>query len=168
MELSPREIADGLARFPGVSGRCEVKRTEEFSMIDDLADSTLASTVAAMEYLRRLSATGKRHLVCGDLEGPAVDVDWLTKQVGESVVIRGGADWLFACGEQAASIIAAARTAGMPHGRTIRCESVTEATNLLQGMLEHDDVVLVKGKQTSELRALVDALTQPSAKRFAA
>lgn len=168
LELSPREIAAGMAQYPGVGGCCEVVRNGVYSIINDLVDAKLAATLAALEYLRDYSAAGKRIVVCGDFEDATADEDRLTKEIGEAVVTRCGADWLFACGEQAEAIIAAARSAGLPHGRAVRCETAAEAASLLHEILERDDVVLVKGKQSSELRTLVRDLTQPSARRIAA
>jgi UDP-N-acetylmuramoyl-tripeptide--D-alanyl-D-alanine ligase len=70
-------------------------------------------------------------------------------------------DVLVTVGERARRIGEGARAAGMPAASIRRCATVSEAVDVLDGLLEAGDIVLVKASRVMGLEAVVEGIVDP-------
>jgi len=153
MGIDEQQIAASLKKYEPAAATCQVINTGRWVIINDCGAANFVSLNAGLKLLREMKAS-RRIVVCGDLEQGAGDAN----QVGEEMVTTCGADHLTACGGDASAIIAAAQNAGMPKQRTIAFDHAADAAEQLAADLKDGDVVLVKGRRTEEMQAVVQAL----------
>lgn len=151
------DIAEALRQFTPLPSHCTVFETRGATIINDTCDASSPAMYAALEMLRELDATGRRIVVCGDLEStldaPAIAHRELGRAMGRLAI-----DLLLTCGEYAGDVAAAARATGMPRSRAIACRTPEEILPILSQALLPGDVVLVKGNRGLALERVVDAL----------
>ena len=56
-----------ISSFSPPEGRCEVKKFDEITVIDDTYNANLSSCLAALDYLKAFSGNGRRIFVFGDM-----------------------------------------------------------------------------------------------------
>jgi UDP-N-acetylmuramoyl-tripeptide--D-alanyl-D-alanine ligase len=122
---------------------------------------------AALELLRDFDAPGRRIVVCGDMAELGQETGILHWRLGRQIATICRASLLIACGEHARHVVAAARSAGMTRGRTIRCDRAEDALPYLGQALAPGDVVLVKGSRVMGMERIVEALQQYPLRRSA-
>jgi len=151
--LSLDEIASGLRKATGISGRMTFKTGIAGSrIIDDTYNANLSSVDAAIEVLSKFS--GKRFLVLGDL---AELGDWTEahhRLIGKNAGLSG-LDGLFTCGS-------ASRYASESFGDKGFSRHFEDHFSLLEALkdrLASDVTVLVKGSRSSHMENVVDAIT---------
>lgn len=152
------QLADGLRNAPPLPKRCEVIQTSQYTVINDTGNGRPTTLVPALELLRDIPTPGRRIVVCGELSGEPDPASRDCRQVGEAIVSRCGADWLVTWGHQAGTIIHAARTAGLPAGRAVRCQNAEDGRHRLASLLGDGDVVLVKGAPGPAMQQFVQEL----------
>jgi UDP-N-acetylmuramoyl-tripeptide--D-alanyl-D-alanine ligase len=157
MNLSPDEIALGLSRFRPLTGRCEIVRRSDISVINDTCDCRASSMPAALELLRDFGRAKRRIVVCGNLSGRANAFD-LHRRVGQAIVQTCGADLLVACGPCGRQVIDGARDAGMAPRRMVWCRRGDDVGSTVQAMVQPGDAVLVKGSRNASMEHVVDSL----------
>jgi UDP-N-acetylmuramoyl-tripeptide--D-alanyl-D-alanine ligase len=161
------EIAGALSAFDPPPMRCQVLDLGGAQVIDDSYNSNPTAMTAALELLRDFDAPGRRIVVCGDMRELGTGTIRLHREMGDEVVTRCGADLLVACGEHADDVVAGARAAGMPHGRTVACRDPLEAVPFVSQELADGDVLLLKGSRAMAMERVVTEL-QGGARRRAA
>lgn len=150
-EIAPEEIAGSLSRFRALPMHCEVVESGGQTWIDDTCHASPESMRAALELLRDFDSSGRRVVVCGDLDSPPQDAARLHRRVGDDMVTRCGADVLVACGEHASQVVYGARDAGMPKCQTSAC-TLADAARAVRDVVRPGDVVLIKGRPADTLR----------------
>ncbi|HEV3023340.1 MAG TPA: cyanophycin synthetase, partial [Pirellulales bacterium] len=161
------EIAGALSAFDPPPMRCQVLALGGARVIDDSYNSNPTAMRAALELLREFDAPGRRIVVCGDMRELGPGAVRLHREMGDEVVTRCGADLLVACGEHADDVVAGARSAGMPRGRTLACRDPLEAVPFVRAELADGDVLLLKGSRAMAMERVVAEL-QGGARRRAA
>jgi UDP-N-acetylmuramoyl-tripeptide--D-alanyl-D-alanine ligase len=161
--ITPGEISDALAGFRSPAMRCEVSALGDASLINDAYNSNPTAMRAALELLRDFDNPGRRIVICGDMRELGDESVRLHRTLGSEVVQVCGADMLIACGEYASDVVAGARSAGMPHARSVACQLPEEAAAHASQVLSSGDVVLVKGSRAVALERCVQALQQITA-----
>lgn len=149
MQVRDDEVNENLSKFGLPSGRCEVVRCEQVTMINDTYDDRYESMLAALATLRDAPAK-RRIVICGEMELGVNNAE-LYRKLGQAVVTECGADVLVACGTYSEQMIAAAREAGMPEEAAIGCAENWELENVIEQLLTTGDVVLVKGRQLADI-----------------
>jgi len=135
-------------------------------VIDDSYNASPTAMRAALELVREFDSQGRRVVICGDMLELGEESVVLHRSLGCDVVERCGADVLIACGQFAGDVVAGARDAGMPWGRTWSCRSADEAATHAQRLLEPGDVVLVKGSRAMALERCVQSIERQSFSSF--
>jgi UDP-N-acetylmuramoyl-tripeptide--D-alanyl-D-alanine ligase len=157
--LELTEIAEQLRRFQPPARRGEVVRLDGITVIDDTYDCRAISMPAALEILRELDELGRRIVVCGEL-AETEDAFRLHRDMGQAIVTACGADWLVACGRYGRLMVDAAREAGMPNRRAVWCQRPEDAEQLLNGLIQSGDVVLVRGGRGMAMDQVVSRLVR--------
>ena len=67
LNISWELFRNRISTFQPPSGRCEIKKLKNMTIIDDTYNANLESTVAAIDYLSGFSGNGRRILIFGDM-----------------------------------------------------------------------------------------------------
>lgn len=146
-------VAAGLARFPGVKGRLQVKSClHGATLIDDSYNANPDSARAAIAVLARM--TGTRLLVLGDMGELGTQSAALHAEVG-AFACESGIDRLFTLGELSAPA-SQAFGANARHFRRIE-DLLAEVENLLAPGV----TMLVKGSRFMRMERVVTAFAVP-------
>ena len=84
--------------FSAPPGRCFVKQINDITIIDDTYNANLASSLAALDYLKAFSGNGRRIFVFGDMFELGSSADEQHRKVGEKCS-EVGIDKLFTIGK---------------------------------------------------------------------
>ena len=154
--LTYREMAESLAAFRPVAGRCSPQVSDGIQFIDDTYNASPESVIAALNLLKDLD--GRRVAVLGDMLelGPAEERSH--RLVGRRV--KGVAHILVTVGARGRLIAEEALLDGMEADRVYSVDKAQEALPLLKSLIEAQDVILVKGSRAVELDQIVAALSQ--------
>ena len=153
----------GMSRMEASKGRMRILAGHNTTtLIDDSYNSSPLALRAAIATLKKIETTGRKIAIVGDmLELGRYSAD-AHKKAG--VHIGGVADVLVTVGVRAKGIAQAAREQGMKDEQIHEFDfgKAQEAGKLVRGMLEPEDVVLVKGSQSIRLeKALKELLADP-------
>ncbi|MDF1645946.1 MAG: UDP-N-acetylmuramoyl-tripeptide--D-alanyl-D-alanine ligase [Legionellaceae bacterium] len=144
------EIARGLVRFSGVSGRLTPQKTSMGAMVlDDTYNANLNSVLAGIDVLA--SYPGKRILVLGDM-GELGEYTQAHHEAVAEAAKQAGIDVLLTCGVASE---AAAKTFGDP---AQHFGSQAALLEILKSELDAKTTVLVKGSRSSAMEQVVEAL----------
>lgn len=156
--VSPEEMAEALARFTPVPMRCEILDRGGVRVINDAYNANPASMRAALELLGQTPTSGRRIAVLGDMAelGPDAADDHF--RVGFETVRFGRADLLFACGEQAETVIEGAKKTGLASDRGFAYDSLNTASESLAGTVKPGDLVLVKGSRMMQMERASESI----------
>ncbi len=153
---APADMAEALAAFQADARLCVVSHGKR-TLIADTGQSSLKATKAALALLREFGTSGRRIAIVGDMCVSDQDSETYV-ELGQDVVTACGADVLVACGPRADCVADAARLAGMPGGRISAVTNPLQAIPSLNGLLQADDVVLIKGMSEVETERIVQTL----------
>ncbi|MEM7358576.1 MAG: UDP-N-acetylmuramoyl-tripeptide--D-alanyl-D-alanine ligase [Pseudomonadota bacterium] len=150
-------VANGLANYKPISGRLNITRIGDLTVIDDTYNANPASMRAAIDVLAQFTDTT---LILGDMGelGDAADQEHL--QLG-AVAQDRGIDRVFACGEYAAKSIKNFS------GTAI---SFTDQARLLNYLADHpvsSGTVLVKGSRSAKMENVVELIKTKYGKSIA-
>jgi UDP-N-acetylmuramoyl-tripeptide--D-alanyl-D-alanine ligase len=156
--LSWQEVIDGLQRSLAQLRLATVRATSGALIIDDTYNASPESTLAALNLLSEIQ--GNKVAVLGDM----LELGPYEKEGHEMVGVRAAevADRLVTVGRLGKLIAAAARQAGMPASAITALDDVSNVAELLKGLLQADDVVLIKGSHGLRMDRIVSALEAES------
>lgn len=154
-------IADGLATFEPLSGRCRTLAIGEWTVIDDCYNASPLAVEAACRMLAgpAWSASARRYLVLGDMRelGPsAADEHRAIGRLCGELSLHG----VLAFGDFAADVTLGASRGGLPSGRLVATRSLDVLLAVLDCWLEPGDVVLVKGSRAMQMERVIEGLQQ--------
>ncbi len=155
--MAPEQIADALGDAVAQSRwRMEVsERPDGITIVNDAYNANPESMRAALRALRAMRGGGRAIAVVGEMRELGADSAAEHERVGEFAA-ELGIDDLIAIGAGAAPAARAFKTAQPNRGRQI--DEVEQARAVLESLLVHGDVVLLKSSRDSGLRHLGDAL----------
>ena len=156
-EVPLAAVADKVAQVEAASHRGQVYRLQRGIVVVD--DSYNSNPLAVEAALTTLARGGRRVAVLGQMLELGDRSIALHRHVGVAAA-AAGLGLLLTVGEYSARALgAAAVEAGLPADRVIHYESSEEAAIRLIGMLDDDDVVLVKGSRGLRIELVVERLT---------
>lgn len=167
--LNASEIADGLAEFRPDRGRGAIVRTQPWTVIDETYNASPASVQAAIQMLNECVSARRRILVLGDmLELGPHSADYhrdLGRQLQDSRV-----DHAILFGRYADHVASGAIEAGISPNCISVFREMSTLLTVLDCVLDHGDVVLVKGSRSMQMERVVRAVCESdlSARRSAA
>ena len=154
---TPANCAEAAPRLGPAPHRGESLRHASGALLyDDAYNASPPSMRAALDTLALLP--GKRKIaVLGDMRELGPETEWWHRETGRYVV--GRADRLICVGALARFLGDGAIAAGFPAAEVRVLESVEQAANLLDSMLDAGDAVLFKASRGVGLEKAVERLT---------
>lgn len=156
--LSLVEFASAVSTFQPVSMRLQVKRMDSIMLLNDCYNANPASMANAVECLETIA--GKTHsrsvFICGTMAELGADSERLHEELG-TLAAHHGVGLLLATGPFGSAV-----TRGFTEVRSDLTAEVFETTEMLcdnlQGFVQPDDIVLVKGSRSARLEKAVQRL----------
>jgi len=130
------------------------------TVIDDSYNASPGSMEAALEVLRLAPGGALRVAVLGDMLELGDHAQRAHAAIGS--LAAESADIVMAIGEHAATVVEAARRAGLADDRAFVVESADQAVQALDPLLSEKARVLVKGSRGMRLERVVERIREPS------
>ena len=146
-------ISHGLASFRNISGRQEVIKTDNYTIIRDCYNAGPESMAAALAVLGR--KPGRRIAVLGDMLELGDCAHAEHYKVGRIAAEK--ADLVFAYGPHAQRVISGTITGGMPESKGRAFEDREELLGALKRTARKGDVLLFKASHGMHLDEILDA-----------
>jgi UDP-N-acetylmuramyl pentapeptide synthase len=158
LELTPGEIKQALESCRALHGDCQLHRLTDRTVIDATGNKGVVSILATLDALRESETVARRVIVCGQRND--ADFDQHVRRIGQAMVATCGVDLLVACGHTGKQLIAAAQHAGLPPSCTVWCKSSETLSEVVSGLVQKDDVVLVNGQAGSVVQRLIGGVVE--------
>ena len=158
-ELSWDEIIRGRQDVRGQLRLMVVPGLRDTTLIDDTYNASPDSSLAALNLLRDVANTSHRAIaVFGDMYELGAYEEAGHRLVGGRAAKT--VQKLVTVGRRARWIADEAMTSGMSTTDVYPVETNAEAVGVLQGLIQPDDVVLIKGSRSAAMESIVDALSR--------
>ena len=148
-------VRDGLAECQPAKMRMQCWEAGGVRVLDDTYNANADSMIAALETLCALPWQGRRVAVLGDMAELGVQSEAAHAEVGRRAA-ELGIGQLFAIGQMAPVMAAAARAAGL--SRVIELADVEAAKQAVKNFLKSGDVVLLKASRVVRLERIAESL----------
>jgi len=156
--LQLSEAVDSLRDFKFPLGRLNlIKGIKNTLLIDDTYNSSPKAVKVALEVLSRLSCTGRRWAVLGDMLELGSFTESAHEEVGEWVK-QYKVDLLITVGEKSKDTAKIAEINGLPKEKVLSFNNSVEAGKFIQNEIAAGDVILVKGSQGMRMEKIVKEL----------
>jgi UDP-N-acetylmuramoyl-tripeptide--D-alanyl-D-alanine ligase len=155
--MSADKAAPALEGASVSAGRMQVVRAGGIRVVDDSYNANPASMAAALKAARWMAGRSRCVAVLGHMAelGPISHEQHL--RIGE-LVARLGIDRLVVVGPEASLIAVGAEREGVEPDHVDLCDDVSQAIDVLTGMVRPGDLVLVKASRVARLERVVEAL----------
>ncbi len=151
--LSIEECAAGLASAPLTKARLQLRDIRGVQFLDDSYNANPESMKAALRTLVELDAEGQRIAVLGQMSELGAESAHGHAEVGRTAAeLR--IDQLITVGELGAAISRAATSAGLD--RVTNVATPSEAAEMLSGITQTGDLVLVKGSRSARMERVLE------------
>ncbi len=152
--LNWQEIVNGLNVSQSQLRLITVQMANGALLLDDTCDSSLESTLAALNLLESLE--GNKIFVLGDLS----DLDERYKVGFEMIGIRAAevVSKFVAVGEQARIAASEAAKYGLDEGLIVRLDDIQQAIRWLETKTKSEDLILIKGSRNMQMDKIVTHL----------
>ncbi|MBU4360804.1 hypothetical protein KKA66_03070 [Patescibacteria group bacterium] len=153
--INLNEAVDSLRNFKFPAGRLQIiPGIKNTLIIDDTYNSSPKAVKVALEVLSRLSCSGKRWAVLGDMLELGSYTETAHQEVGEWVK-QFKVDRLVVVGERSTDILKTAETNGLNNENVVSFANSKEAGKFLQNEIKERDLILVKGSQGMRMEKIV-------------
>jgi UDP-N-acetylmuramoyl-tripeptide--D-alanyl-D-alanine ligase len=153
--LSRVEIEQGLAECAPPKMRMQPWSANGVRVLDDTYNANADSMLAALQTLRDLPCKGRRIAVLGDMAELGAQSETAHLEVGKYAA-ELGIDQLFAIGQRAGDIAAAARKNGLKN--VIEILEAEVAAHEVEQFVRPGDLVLVKASRSMRLERVTELL----------
>ena len=146
-------IKDRISTFLPPKGRCEVKNSGSFIVIDDTYNANLESTLAAIDYLGAFSGDGKKIFIFGDM----LELGNLSAEQHSAVgkkCDQQNLDGVLTYGDRTQETYKSIKKVEMNHHFDSKAELFDFANNIISSK----DKVLVKGSRGMQMETIVEEL----------
>ena len=157
--MSVADIDRGLRTFQPVSGRCDIRATSQWTVIDDTYNANPSSMLAACNMLGRWQSGTV--FISGDMLELGPSAIEFHRRHGASIA-RTGIRRLIAFGRYADVVANGALAAGMSPHDIAECVDFDVLTTILDCWLQPGSVLMVKGSRGMRMERVVDWLVQQS------
>ena len=147
------DLKNHLQSFSPPKGRCQVKQVENITIIDDTYNANLASSLAALDYLKAFSGNGRRIFVFGDMFELGPTSDEQHRKIGEKCS-EMGLDGVFTVGEHTVHTDSAIQN-GVVHEHFSSRESLIES---LKTKVNSGDKILFKGSRGMAMEKVIEGV----------
>lgn len=149
------QIKSGLESYEPPKMRMQSEDLGGVRFINDAYNANPVSMKAAIEFLSRIKADGKKVAVLGNMLELGENSEQFHRNVGE-FFSKSRIDSLVCIGREASQIALAAVENGFPKDSTFVCDSTAQAASYLLELLKPGDVVLIKGSRGMKLEEVVE------------
>jgi UDP-N-acetylmuramoyl-tripeptide--D-alanyl-D-alanine ligase len=158
LDAPAEHIVQGLARFRGVKGRCNlIKLADDMAVLDDTYNSNPLSLKAALLSGADLMPRGGKMIAClgemrelGDASKQAhFEAGKQTAQV---------AHFLFALGEHAKEMVNGALSEGMSPEKAVVINDHAKMVSHVNDVAEPGDLILIKGSRMVQMEKVVEGV----------
>ena len=139
--------------FSAPPGRCFVKQINDITIIDDTYNANLASSLAALDYLKAFSGNGRRIFVFGDMFELGSSSDEQHRKVGEKCS-EIGIDKLFTIGKHT-------KQTGYALDSSIAYKHFDNKEGLINSLkknLNSGDKILFKGSRGMAMEKIIEGI----------
>ena len=151
-------IKKGLEAFRGFPMRMEICPIDDtIKIINDSYNANPLSMKKAAETLSGIDKKGRSFFVAGDM----LELGDASKEAHEDLgrfIAGQSIDFLIVVGELASSIGKGALESGMKEERVLICNTLKEASGILDEQLKSDDIVLIKGSRGMRMEKIIEEL----------
>jgi UDP-N-acetylmuramoyl-tripeptide--D-alanyl-D-alanine ligase len=166
LELALEDVVTGLETATFSKWRMETFASASgLTVINDAYNANPTSMQAAISALGDVPTQGRRIAVLGDMAELGSLAELAHFQLGEFVA-RASVDVLVTVGERARHIADGALIGGMSAEHVRGCVDATEASEVLDDLLEPGDTVLVKASRVMGLESVVERIMDPRVRRL--
>lgn len=162
MGLTLTEIASGIAKAEGLSGRCNLINMPDYLIVDDCYNANPKSMRAAIDLMK--DAFSRKVTILGDMFELGEDENKLHAQIGE-YAIENGIDLLVCVGKISKSMFEAACAKRDEMGadtEVLYFSSLDELEEIIKNpdktFIKKNDTVLIKASHGMGFGAIVDIL----------
>ena len=137
--------------FEPSKGRCQIKKFDGITIIDDTYNANLNSTLSALDYLKSIPGNGRRIMVFGDMLELGSDSENHHKKVGDSCAAKK-LDLLLCYGNQSNVTVNTAES-------IIEAQHFDEKKRLsevLRENIKEGDVILFKGSRGMAMETVIE------------
>lgn len=154
--LSPSQIARGIASCRFTGGRLQIRRAGKVTIIDDSYNANPASMKASLQVLQQMGG-GKTVAVLGDMLELGPMAPQAHRETGRFAACLGVA-YVITVGELAGQIAAGAREEG---AKATACRDHEQALRVISGLpLQEGWYILVKGSRGMKMEQVVSSLLE--------
>lgn len=155
--VSTEDSARGIAAMPSPKMRSEWRRVGTLGVLADCYNANPPSTLAAVDLLASLPATGEKVAIVGTMRELGAHGESLHRSVAEAIAARvgEGIDRVVATGDFVAAF---AGIDSVDADRLIAVEDPLEAYERLRPALKGDETILLKGSRGVALERLIPLL----------
>lgn len=155
--ITPKEAAHGLAHASVSRGRMQVVLVDGIRLVDDSYNANPTSMAAALKAARWMAGKSRCVAVLGYMAELGSIADEEHERIGE-LAARLGIEELVVVGSEARLIAMGGEREGIEPERIHLCDDVSQAIDLLPGLVRPGDLVLVKASRVARLERVVEAL----------
>jgi len=155
--LNREELQRGLRASRPAKMRLQLWEQAGIKVLDDSYNANADSMQAALQTLRDLPCAGRRIAVLGDMAELGAAADEAHAEVGQAAAALG-IERLFAVGQMAPIMAAAARRAGLDAVDDYR--EVEAASQAVKAFVRPGDLVLLKASRATHIERIGEALRQ--------
>ncbi len=156
--LSKLEIQTALQAVEPAKMRLRIREAQEVRVLEDVYNSNLDSSIAALATLRDLPCKGRRIAVLGDMAELGGTSQAAHEELGRRAA-ESGVGQLFVAGRMAGAIAAGAKAAGL--NRVLEIADVNTAAAAVKSFVRPGDLVLVKASRSARFERIVEVLCGP-------
>jgi UDP-N-acetylmuramoyl-tripeptide--D-alanyl-D-alanine ligase len=135
-----------------------IRFTNGFALINDSYNSSPAALQAMIHLLAATPGYQRRILAAGEMRELGPSSAKLHREAGEQAAKAGKIDFVIGVQGDAAQIVEGAAAAGVPRERTRFFATPADAAEFLAGMIQADDLLLVKGSRSVKMERIVEAM----------
>lgn len=157
--IPTRTLAEGLAQFKPVPGRCGVLQIGPWNVIDDSYNASPLAVAAACRLLQEMPvlASGKRMLILGDMRELGELARGEHEKIGR-LAAELGIDRLLVCGDHANDVARGAKSHGMSPHHMVAADNCETLIAILDCWIQPDDLLLVKGSRATRMERVIEWL----------
>jgi UDP-N-acetylmuramoyl-tripeptide--D-alanyl-D-alanine ligase len=157
LRMTPEQIAEGLLKIKLPPMRMNVSRIGAMTLINDAYNANPGSMRAAFDVLDSIDQPGRKIIIVGDMRELGDQASACHQNVGRDAG-RSTAHSIIAVGSYARVFGDGATAVAGTSKRIYSFPSIEALNEKLAGLIEPDDVVLIKASRGSQLERLVEPL----------
>ncbi|MFA7252902.1 MAG: UDP-N-acetylmuramoyl-tripeptide--D-alanyl-D-alanine ligase [Candidatus Paceibacterota bacterium] len=157
LNLNLVEVTESLSQHVSPRGRMNlIKGINKSTIIDDTYNSSPVALASALDTLKNIKTKGRRIAVLGDMMELGKHTAEEHHQAG--ILAATTCDFLVTVGLRSKMLAESALDAGLSEKNILQFDTATEAGEYVRNIIQENDVILVKGSQSTRMEKVVKAI----------